>query len=94
MLVDELEAVRTCRWLAARTGLLAGGSTGSVVAAVRQRRHDIPPGATVVALSPDLGDRYLRTIYSDSWVAEKFGLDLAEVADLGQSTTALRKELV
>jgi 2,3-diaminopropionate biosynthesis protein SbnA len=93
VLVEELDAVRTCRWLAARTGLLTGGSTGSVVAAVLQRRYDIPAGSVVVAVSPDLGDRYLHTIYSDAWVAETFGLGLDEVAEL-DTATALRKELV
>ena len=60
-----------CRRLLDEHGLLAGGSTGSVLAAVET--YGIPLGSTVVAVSPDLGDRYLDTIYDDAWVGEHFG---------------------
>ncbi|MEE1762428.1 2,3-diaminopropionate biosynthesis protein SbnA [Streptomyces sp. SP18BB07] len=73
VMVPEAEAVRMCRRLATQRGVLAGGSTGSVLAAVAARRHEIPPGASVVAISPDLGERYLDTIYDDAWVDERFG---------------------
>ncbi|MGQ0839470.1 2,3-diaminopropionate biosynthesis protein SbnA [Actinokineospora sp.] len=76
--VDELDAILECRWLARTRGLVAGGSTGSVVAAVRRIGPEFPAGARVVALAPDLGDGYLETVYSDSWVAAKFGVDLSE----------------
>ncbi|MEU5093669.1 2,3-diaminopropionate biosynthesis protein SbnA [Streptomyces sp. NPDC020996] len=73
VLVAETDAVRTCRRLARGRGLFVGGSTGSVMAAVIQRAPALPPGSRVVAISPDLGDRYSRTVYQDSWVAETFG---------------------
>jgi 2,3-diaminopropionate biosynthesis protein SbnA len=73
MLVSEEETIRTCRRLARRHGLFAGGSTGSVVSAILRRAHELPPGACVVGISPDFGDRYTRTIYDDAWVAERFG---------------------
>ncbi|MDY7090577.1 MAG: pyridoxal-phosphate dependent enzyme, partial [Actinomycetota bacterium] len=74
VLVPEWETVRDCRWLAASTGFLAGGSTGTVVAAVRRLAREIPDDATVVAIAPDLGERYLSTVYDDAWTAER-GLD-------------------
>ncbi|MEV5374551.1 MULTISPECIES: 2,3-diaminopropionate biosynthesis protein SbnA [Streptomyces] len=74
-MVPEIEAVHMCRLLAARRGIAAGGSTGSVLAAVERQREQIPPGAQVVAIAPDLGDRYLSTIYDDAWVEERFGAD-------------------
>ena len=80
VLVPEWETVRECRWLASNTGLLAGGSTGTVLAAVRRKADSIPPDATVVAIAPDLGERYLHTVYDDDWVAER-GLDRAPEAD-------------
>jgi N-(2-amino-2-carboxyethyl)-L-glutamate synthase len=73
MVVPEPDAVRTCRWLAARYGLFAGGSTGSVTSAILRRVPDLPAGACVVGISPDFGDRYARTIYDDAWVTEVFG---------------------
>jgi len=72
IMVSEADAIRMCRVLARERGLLAGGSTGSVLAAVAVRAKEIPVGSRVVALSPDLGDKYLNSIYDDQWVKEKF----------------------
>jgi N-(2-amino-2-carboxyethyl)-L-glutamate synthase len=75
VLVDEAETVATCRRLAAR-GFLLGGSTGTVVAgAERWLTAHAPAGRgelplTAVAISPDLGERYLDTVYDDDWVDE------------------------
>ncbi|MET9401097.1 2,3-diaminopropionate biosynthesis protein SbnA [Kitasatospora sp. NPDC002965] len=89
VLVSEAETVRTCRWLARRYGLFGGGSTGSVVRAVLRRAPGLPEGSRVVAISPDLGERYARTIYDDSWVADKFGPDCLHdpADDLSELTT-------
>ena len=70
VLIPEDETVRECRWLARTTGLLAGGSTGTVLAAIRSQAADIAPDDTIVAISPDLGERYLDSIYNDDWVIE------------------------
>jgi cysteine synthase A len=58
--------------------MLVGGSTGATNAAMAAMRDRIEPGATCVAIFPDGGDRYLDTIYSDSWVCEHFG-DVAKL---------------
>ncbi|MFB7592512.1 2,3-diaminopropionate biosynthesis protein SbnA [Streptomyces sp. NPDC056169] len=73
VLVDERDAVRMCRRLAREHGLPLGGSTGSVLAALESIADRIPAGSRVVALSPDMGDRYVKTIYDDMWVADTFG---------------------
>ncbi|MFB7321288.1 2,3-diaminopropionate biosynthesis protein SbnA [Streptomyces sp. NPDC057611] len=73
VIVPEAEAVRTCRAIARSQGIAVGGSTGSVLAAVARKGPALPPGSTVVAISPDTGDRYLNTVYNDAWVAEHFG---------------------
>jgi cysteine synthase A len=73
--VPEADSVRACRHLAKLYGFLAGGSTGSILAAIATVRAEIPVGSRVVALSPDMGERYLRTIYSDSWVLDTYGPD-------------------
>lgn len=77
--VTDLECVRACRLLVAREALLVGGSSGATVAALGKLRHRIPAGSRCVLLFPDDGNRYLDTIYSDSWVREHFG-DLPELA--------------
>lgn len=75
VMVSERDAVRMCRTLAIRHGICAGGSTGSVLAAIEQERARIPPGAGVVAIAPDIGERYLATVFDDAWVAERFRPD-------------------
>jgi N-(2-amino-2-carboxyethyl)-L-glutamate synthase len=86
--VSEQDAVRECRWLARRVGLFAGASTGTVLAAVRHMASEIRPDATVVALSPDLGDRYVDSVYDDAWVA-RHGLDRPAVT---RTHVSFRKE--
>lgn len=71
--IEEADAVRMCRWLARERGLVVGGSTGSVLSAVSQMAVAIPRGKRVVAISPDLGERYLQTVYDDDWVVARFG---------------------
>ncbi|GFH38398.1 2,3-diaminopropionate biosynthesis protein SbnA [Streptomyces pacificus] len=66
--VTDYECVRGCRRLLARESILAGGSSGAVVSALQRSSSSIEPGATCVAVLPDGGDRYLDTIYCDSWV--------------------------
>ncbi|WP_347568037.1 2,3-diaminopropionate biosynthesis protein SbnA [Janthinobacterium lividum] len=72
-MIAEVDTVAMCRYLAHTNGFLAGGSTGTVLAAVHQWQQKLPPEATVVAISPDLGERYLDTVYDDEWVTKCFG---------------------
>ncbi|MBO2458314.1 2,3-diaminopropionate biosynthesis protein SbnA [Actinomadura violacea] len=81
--VTDLECVVQCRRLVAREAILAGGSSGAVVAAVERLRGELPAGANAVAIFPDGGDRYLDTIYSDAWVRRHFG----EVSHLWKERT-------
>lgn len=77
--VTDLECIVACRALTRQEGILAGGSSGATIAAVRRFAPRIPAGSTVVAIFPDGGDRYLDTIYSDPWVAEHFGADALQL---------------
>jgi cysteine synthase A len=70
-MVAETATIATCRALA-RQGLLLGGSSGTVLAGLASYASRIPAGACVVAISPDLGDRYADTIYNDDWVAAHY----------------------
>jgi cysteine synthase A len=71
--VTDLECVIGCRRLVTREAILAGGSSGAAVAALEKLSPAIIAGANCVLIFPDGGDRYLDTIYSDSWVREHFG---------------------
>lgn len=66
--VSEDRTVAACLSFVRDHHLLVGGSTGSVLAAVRQLAPEFRRGDTIVAISADLGDRYLDTIYDAAWV--------------------------
>lgn len=94
-MVSEEQTILMCRNLAKKHGIFAGGSTGTTLAGVYAWRDRIPPAATVVAISPDWGDRYLGTVYDDAWVTERFGSqvlsgDLARMG--GYPTFTLERE--
>ena len=82
MHVEEPDAVRVCHRLAHR-GFLFGGSTGTVVSGAVDwlAGHDADD-LTAVALAPDLGERYLDTIYQANWVADIYGDDVLRPAKL------------
>ena len=67
--VSDREAVAGCRSLAAREGILAGGSSGAAVAALERLRPRMPGHWRVLTVLPDRGDRYLDQVYDDAWVA-------------------------
>ena len=81
--VEESDTVRSCHRLA-RTGFLFGGSTGTVVsgAATWLNRHDRHGELTAVALAPDLGERYLDTVYQANWVQDLYGYGVLEEQEL------------
>jgi cysteine synthase A len=68
----------------ARRGFLFGGSTGTVVSGAMDwlSRHGAD-GLTAVAIAPDLGERYLDTIYQTNWIEAIYGNDvLSDDADV------------
>ena len=71
--VTDTECVVGCRQLVQKEAILAGGSSGGVIAAIQRMAGELPENATVVALLPDRGERYLDTIYSDEWVRKNVG---------------------
>jgi len=71
--VTDIDCVVGCRRLARKEAILAGGSSGGVISAVDRMSKEIPENSTVVVLLPDRGERYLDTIYSDTWVQENLG---------------------
>ena len=80
--VEEADTVRTCRRLA-RRGFLFGGSTGTVVSgATNWLNRNGASGVTAVAIAPDLGERYLDTVYQSNWVEDLYGAEVLDSAEL------------
>ena len=71
--VSDLDCVVGCRRLVTNEAIMAGGSSGGVITAVERVSHLIPNNAKCVVILPDRGERYLDTVYSDTWVKEHFG---------------------
>ena len=59
--VETEVAQRLTRELAAKEGLLVGGSGGAALAGALQVAQDAPEGSVVVTVLPDGGERYLST---------------------------------
>lgn len=80
--VEEADSIRTCHRLA-RNGFLFGGSTGTVVtgAMTWMAEHDMGD-LTAVAIAPDLGERYLDTIYQTNWLQDLYGEDVLSSDEL------------
>lgn len=75
--VDDRDCVVGCRRLLRAEAILAGGSSGGVIAAARRLVPGLPDGATCVLILPDRGERYLETIYNPGWLAANFaGIDI------------------
>jgi N-(2-amino-2-carboxyethyl)-L-glutamate synthase len=66
--ISEEKTVEACLSFVRDHHLLVGGSTGTVLAAVRELASEFAPGDTIVAISADLGDKYLDTVYDPAWV--------------------------
>ena len=85
--VEEADTIRACHRLA-RHGFLFGGSTGTVVSGAMGwlDRHDAGE-LTAVAIAPDLGERYLDTVYQANWLHNLYG---PEVLDSDELTAGIQ----
>ena len=86
--VEEADTIRACHRLA-RSGFLFGGSTGTVISGAMDwlAQHDARD-LTAVAIAPDLGDRYLDTIYQTNWLQDLYGEDVLRSEELTAGSRA------
>lgn len=73
--VSDAQAFETARYMARRTGLLVGGSTGGVIYKALELIHSGLICGNVVAAVADGGEKYLHTVFSESWLKERNLLD-------------------
>ncbi len=94
VVVTEETTIETCLSFVRDYHLLVGGSTGTVLAAVQRLAPEFLPGDTIVAISPDLGEKYLDTIYDSAWVravVSSQGKKLAETNEESKSWPLRRR---
>ncbi|OCA85362.1 2,3-diaminopropionate biosynthesis protein SbnA [Bacillus wudalianchiensis] len=68
--VNDYESALGCRRLLETEGIFAGGSSGSIIAALQKMIPSLPSGSRVVTIFPDRGDRYLDLVYDDEWLGK------------------------
>jgi len=74
--VTDADCVRGCRLLLRQEGILAGASSGGIVAAmvkVTGQSRDV--GRRHVMVLPDRGERYCDTVFDQGWVSAQLGVD-------------------
>ncbi|WP_387689943.1 PLP-dependent cysteine synthase family protein [Photorhabdus sp. RM71S] len=76
--VTDIDAFRVARKLARNEGILIGGTGGCAVSAALNRLDDFKPGDNIVVIIPDSGERYIDTIYNDTWLFENNFSELVE----------------
>jgi cystathionine beta-synthase len=75
--VADAQAFETARYMARRTGLLVGGSTGGVIYKALELIHSGTIGGNVLAAVADGGEKYLNTVFDETWLRERNLLDAA-----------------
>ncbi len=68
--VSDTESFNTARRLAREEGILAGGSSGTALAAALKYAQRLEKSKYIVVLLPDTGRNYINKIYSDKWMQE------------------------
>lgn len=67
--VDEDETISSCRDLLEHHNLYAGGSSGSVFAAVKKyfRENPVDRQVNIMCVFADRGERYITTVFNNEW---------------------------
>ncbi|SMF76923.1 cysteine synthase A [Paenibacillus uliginis N3/975] len=80
IIVSESETVKMCHYLFENMYILAGGSSGSVMAGIVKYFTINPVNSmkNVVTVFPDRGERYAGTIYNPDWYSSLLSKDKGE----------------
>ncbi|HWE05225.1 MAG TPA: pyridoxal-phosphate dependent enzyme [Rhizomicrobium sp.] len=69
--ISDKEGIEAARALLAKEGILAGSSSGTLLAAALRYCREQTTPKRVVTLVPDSGNKYLSKIYNDHWIIEQ-----------------------
>lgn len=68
--INDQESFSTCRELLAKEGVLAGSSTGTLLAAALRYCRESKTAKRVVTLVCDTGNKYLSKMYNNYWLMD------------------------
>lgn len=80
--VGDREAFVAARELLRREGILAGSSSGTLLAAALRWCREQTRPKRVVMLCPDSGNKYLSKMFNDTWMADQGFLERPQTGDL------------
>ncbi len=69
--IPDKESIETARALLSKEGILAGSSSGTLLAAALRYCREQTVPKRVVTLVPDNGNKYLSKVFNDYWVIEQ-----------------------
>ncbi|MEJ1966362.1 MAG: pyridoxal-phosphate dependent enzyme [Gammaproteobacteria bacterium] len=80
--IPDAEAFKTCRDLLKKEGIIAGTSTGTLLAAALRYCREQTSPKRVVTFVCDSGNKYLSKVYNDYWMLDQGFLEREKFGDL------------
>jgi cystathionine beta-synthase len=80
--IADGEAFHTCRELLAKEGIIAGTSTGTLLAGALRYCREQKSAKRVVTFVCDSGNKYLSKVYNDYWMIDQGFLERERFGDL------------
>ena len=80
--IPDAEAFRTCRELLKKEGIIAGTSSGTLLAAALRYCREQTTPKRVVTFVCDSGNKYLSKVYNDYWMIDQGFLEREKFGDL------------
>src|SRR5216110_121418 len=90
--IPDREALLTCRELLRKEGVMAGTSTGTLVAAALRYCRESSSPKRVVSLVCDSGNKYLSKVYNDFWMLDQGFVEREHHGDLRDLISRLHQE--
>jgi len=90
--IPDAEAFMVCRELLKKEGIMAGTSTGTLVAAALRYCREQAGPKRVVSLVCDSGNKYLSKVYNDYWMIDQGFIQREQYGDLRDLIARRHKE--
>jgi cystathionine beta-synthase len=90
--IPDREALLTCRELLRKEGVMAGTSTGTLLAAALRYCRESSSAKRVVTLVCDSGNKYLSKVYNDFWMLDQGFAERERHGDLRDLISRLHHE--
>jgi cystathionine beta-synthase len=90
--IPDKEAFGVCRDLLKREGIMAGTSSGTLIAAALRYCREQTEAKRVVSLVADSGNKYLSKVYNDYWMIDQGFIERETYGDLRDLIARRHKE--